>query len=195
VTTEYRHLRLYNLVATSRTCHLWNPLSRLLEHAHDNRYIDTLLKQEIWCRSRDRQEAMAKNRITESPTNNFQKISSRTSRHFLNTISGFCPIWEMCESVVLQQYNQGQSSSYPDSTWEPLHYLCACYRNLRCKYIVDRGKHHKLTEFLIFYLILKQTKNKLHGLSPRANYTERATAACRRSDCQLLRIKGATWSA
>jgi hypothetical protein len=36
---------------------------------------------------------------------------------------------------------------------------------------------------------------KLHGLSPRANYTDRATAACRRSDCQLVRIKGATWSA
>jgi hypothetical protein len=35
----------------------------------------------------------------------------------------------------------------------------------------------------------------LHGLSPRANYTDRATAACRRSDCQLLRIEGATWSA
>jgi hypothetical protein len=40
-----------------------------------------------------------------------------------------------------------------------------------------------------------QKKNKLHGLSPRANYTDRATAVCRRSDCQLLRIKGATWSA
>jgi hypothetical protein len=40
-----------------------------------------------------------------------------------------------------------------------------------------------------------QTKtNKLHSLSPRAKYTDRATAACRRSDCQLLRIKGATWS-
>jgi hypothetical protein len=38
-------------------------------------------------------------------------------------------------------------------------------------------------------------KKKLHGLSPRANYTDRATATCRRSDCQLLRIKGATWSA
>jgi hypothetical protein len=37
--------------------------------------------------------------------------------------------------------------------------------------------------------------NKLHGLSPRANYTDLATAACRRSDCQLLRIKGAKWSA
>jgi hypothetical protein len=37
-------------------------------------------------------------------------------------------------------------------------------------------------------------KTKLHGLSPRENYTDRATAACRRSDCQLVRIEGATWS-
>jgi hypothetical protein len=37
-------------------------------------------------------------------------------------------------------------------------------------------------------------KTKLHGLSPRANYTDRATAVCRQSDCQLLRIEGATWS-
>jgi hypothetical protein len=36
---------------------------------------------------------------------------------------------------------------------------------------------------------------KLDGLSPRANYTDRAIASCRRSDCQLLRIEGATWSA
>jgi hypothetical protein len=36
---------------------------------------------------------------------------------------------------------------------------------------------------------------KLHGLSLRAYYTDRATAACRRSDCQLVRIEGATWSA
>jgi hypothetical protein len=38
-------------------------------------------------------------------------------------------------------------------------------------------------------------KKKLHDLSPRANYTDRATAASRRSDFQLLRIEGATWSA
>jgi hypothetical protein len=36
---------------------------------------------------------------------------------------------------------------------------------------------------------------KLHGLSLRANYTDRETAACRQSDCQLLRIGGATWLA
>jgi hypothetical protein len=40
-----------------------------------------------------------------------------------------------------------------------------------------------------------KTKTKLHGLSPRANYTDRETATCRPSDCQLVRIEGATWSA
>jgi hypothetical protein len=35
-------------------------------------------------------------------------------------------------------------------------------------------------------------KKKLHCLSPRVNYTDRATAACRRSDSQLVRIEGAT---
>jgi hypothetical protein len=33
----------------------------------------------------------------------------------------------------------------------------------------------------------------LRGLNPQANYTDRATAACRRSYCQLLRIEGAKW--
>jgi hypothetical protein len=33
-------------------------------------------------------------------------------------------------------------------------------------------------------------KLKLHGLSPRANYTDRATAVCRRSDCQLFADRG-----
>jgi hypothetical protein len=36
---------------------------------------------------------------------------------------------------------------------------------------------------------------KLHGLRLRVNYTDQATAACRRSDCQLVRIESATWSA
>jgi hypothetical protein len=33
---------------------------------------------------------------------------------------------------------------------------------------------------------LQVIQKKFHGLSPRANYTDRATAACRLSDCQLL---------
>jgi hypothetical protein len=36
---------------------------------------------------------------------------------------------------------------------------------------------------------------KLYGLSLRANYTDRATATCWRSEYQLLRIEGATRSA
>jgi hypothetical protein len=43
-------------------------------------------------------------------------------------------------------------------------------------------------------LFIESTQNleqkKLHGLSPRANYTDRATAACRRSDCQLFADRG-----
>jgi hypothetical protein len=40
-----------------------------------------------------------------------------------------------------------------------------------------------------------EINTKLHGLSPRANYTDRATAACPWSNCQLLGIEGATWPA
>jgi hypothetical protein len=36
---------------------------------------------------------------------------------------------------------------------------------------------------------------KIRGLSPRANYIDRATTACRRSKCRFLRIEAATWSA
>jgi hypothetical protein len=62
---------------------------------------------------------------------------------------------------------------------------------------VDRYKYFKLNccIFKEDKVYLHPRQNKLHGLSPRANYTDRATAACRLSDCQLLRIKGATWSA
>jgi hypothetical protein len=52
-----------------------------------------------------------------------------------------------------------------------------------------------LLDPIVYVSEISKTKNKLHGLSPRANYTDRSTATCRRSDCQLLRIKGATWSA
>jgi hypothetical protein len=47
-------------------------------------------------------------------------------------------------------------------------------------------------EYLAYVQDLSKTnkQTKLHGLSPQANYTDRATAACRRSDCQLLRIEG-----
>jgi hypothetical protein len=41
----------------------------------------------------------------------------------------------------------------------------------------------------------KRLKTKLRGFSPQENYTDRATAACRRTCCQLLRIEGVAWSA
>jgi hypothetical protein len=56
-------------------------------------------------------------------------------------------------------------------------------------YVVKPGKTY-ITQLQKIYF----NKKNLHGLSPRAKYTDRATAACRRSDCQLLRIEGVTWS-
>jgi hypothetical protein len=38
--------------------------------------------------------------------------------------------------------------------------------------------------------VLLGLKTKLHGLGPRANFTDRETAACRRSDCQLSADRG-----
>jgi hypothetical protein len=60
----------------------------------------------------------------------------------------------------------------------------------------DMFRKRILRQVLRFYqTIIIKKKTKLHGLSPLANYTDRATAACRRSECQLLRIEDATWSA
>jgi hypothetical protein len=36
--------------------------------------------------------------------------------------------------------------------------------------------------------VTTKTKTKLHGLSPRENCTNRATAACRRSDCHVVSV-------
>jgi hypothetical protein len=42
---------------------------------------------------------------------------------------------------------------------------------------------------------LVNKKAKLRGRSPQENYTDRATAACRRSSFQPLRVEGVAWSA
>jgi hypothetical protein len=47
---------------------------------------------------------------------------------------------------------------------------------------------HNVLVCLAVLLVLKHYATGL--LSPRANYTDRATAACRRSNCQLLLIEG-----
>jgi hypothetical protein len=60
-------------------------------------------------------------------------------------------------------------------------------------YYGNEGSSSSAGDVECYVIVIKLLK--LHGLSPRANYTDRATAACRRSDCQLVRIEGATWSA
>jgi hypothetical protein len=56
-----------------------------------------------------------------------------------------------------------------------------------------QGPTNGCRPIIITIMIIKQ--KKLRGLSPQANYTDRATAACRRSYCQLLRLEGVAWSA
>jgi hypothetical protein len=76
------------------------------------------------------------------------------------------------------------------------------YINFTAKYKVERDigdlgaiiTSANYTKFLGLTIEYSKKKTKLNGLSLRANYTDRATAACRRSDCQLLRIENATWS-
>jgi hypothetical protein len=43
--------------------------------------------------------------------------------------------------------------------------------------------------------IKMEIKKNSVAFSPKANYTDRATAACRRSQFQRLRIEGVAWSA
>jgi hypothetical protein len=62
------------------------------------------------------------------------------------------------------------------------------------KHAAASYKAHLMFNIVVIFINIKK-KTKLHCLSPRANNTNRATAACRRSDCQLVRIEDATWSA
>jgi predicted ABC-type exoprotein transport system permease subunit len=60
---------------------------------------------------------------------------------------------------------------------------------------LTKSEPQRMEQTVRFSEFTHKLKTKFHGLSPRANYTDRATAACQRSVCQLLRIEGATWSA
>jgi hypothetical protein len=82
----------------------------------------------------------------------------------------------------------------PDRLWGPPNLVSNGYRGLKRKGLeVDLSSASLEVE--PSPLLPRLLKTKLRGLGPRANYTDRATAACRRSQCQLLRIPGATWSA
>jgi hypothetical protein len=110
-----------------------------------------------------------------SPCNTRRWIHSRNSKtlieHFPCGISGRESIW---------QYN----SIY-------------CWDKKQCRYTSSLSqvfitscliKHRDIFTLVVTYRT--KTKTKLHGLSSRVNYTDRATAACRRSDCQLLADRG-----
>jgi hypothetical protein len=53
---------------------------------------------------------------------------------------------------------------------------------IRLQWCYNKTQH---TNTYITQNNIPRSKKKLHGLSPRANYTDRATAACRRSDCEI----------
>jgi hypothetical protein len=70
-------------------------------------------------------------------------------------------------------------------------------RNKNLLKLSSATKIHAQNIFQVFFCasIIKRTKTELRCLSPQANYTDRATAACRRSQCQLLLREGVAWSA
>jgi hypothetical protein len=65
----------------------------------------------------------------------------------------------------------------------------------RTTYIAKVSVQKNERRILIKLVIGVYTVYKLRGLSPLVNYSNRATTACRRSWCQLLRIESARWSA
>jgi hypothetical protein len=54
-------------------------------------------------------------------------------------------------------------------------------RKLNCIYMLDQVKISYRSTVEGIKSLFAKNKNKLRGLSPRANYTDRATAAFRRS--------------
>jgi hypothetical protein len=71
---------------------------------------------------------------------------------------------------------------------------CVCVCVCVCRHPKVYNGHVQTNRKITYEVITNKQTNSKVCLSPRANYTDRATAACRRSDCQLLRIEGATWS-
>jgi hypothetical protein len=80
------------------------------------------------------------------------------------------------ESVIVPVYKKGDKTdynSYPYIDWIAGNHQCEFRRN------------RSTTDHIFCIRQIKKKKKKLHGLSPRANYTDRATAASRRSVANL----------
>jgi hypothetical protein len=102
--------------------------------------------------------------------------------------------WDFREKYQVQRNISPPASQYSKQT--PLHGVttqkAVCYVPhatfmLSLALSHEDGGHCVLRNMGWF---VKKLKTKLLGLSPRANYTDRATAACRRSDCQLFADRG-----
>jgi hypothetical protein len=72
-----------------------------------------------------------------------------------------------------------------------LHFLVCLLFTFKtlCRYAIEMLPYQFSFWYTLFWFIVK-IKTKLHGLSPWANCTDRATAACRRNDCQLFVDRG-----
>jgi hypothetical protein len=59
-----------------------------------------------------------------------------------------------------------------------------------CRKLVSRIASKSFTNVFKSASLSTESKTKLHGVSPRAKYTDRAIAPCRRSDCQRFADRG-----
>jgi len=74
-----------------------------------------------------------------------------------------------------------------------LHYCLWCTGICFCSVCDEHFIFHSVTFIVLltaYHNSIIMSPYKLRGLSPRANYTDRAAAAGRRSWCKLLRIEG-----
>jgi hypothetical protein len=67
-------------------------------------------------------------------------------------------------------------------------------RHVPCQIVTARIQGCTLSSVFFYFAHILYTKKKLHGLSPRANYTDRATTACREVIANFCGKKVATWS-
>jgi hypothetical protein len=71
---------------------------------------------------------------------------------------------DMRKGLKLDEMRYGEAESTSVAQWQ----------QLQTQSVSLRYCYHR-------HLLLFQNKNKIRGLSPRANYTDRATAACHRT--------------
>jgi hypothetical protein len=128
-------------------------------------------------------------------------------RHYVEKWSDVVPRNRENNIQFRWQAHGGTVELNPNSLWLLLkNFINICQAQIRCSCVILSATFlmsHAMTVKWCENFPLsppspptkQKNKNKLHCLSPWANYTDRVTAASRRSDCQLLRIKGATWSA